>query len=154
MCWLWQKPGRIPSCVLPLQASLAFSVSSLHAFWAPCQLRKLPRVRKPATWEVGPGSNQHFHWYLPLVVFSGEEEEKFWFSSAMMTEKMVSFFRVLEVMTVAERASVLLQLRISSTGKVIQGKRSNTSALYEMQRWKGPISSMGLWLLCFSIPSM
>jgi len=43
-----------------------------------------------------------------LVVFSGEEEEKFWFSSAMMTEKMVSFFRVLEVMTVAERASVLL----------------------------------------------
>lgn len=60
----------------------------------------------------------------------------------MMTEKMVSFFRVLEVMTVAERASVLLQLRISSTGKVVQGKRSDTSSLYEMQRWKGPISSM------------
>lgn len=58
-----------------------------------------------------------------------------------MTEK-ASFFRVLEMMTVAERASVLLQLRISSSDKVLEGKGGDPSSLYEMQRWKGPISSM------------
>lgn len=65
--WLWQKPGGIPSCLLPLQAYLAFSISSLHAFWAYWQLNREATMGQGACEPERWGQDQaHISTVIPL----------------------------------------------------------------------------------------